>query len=318
MGNIQFNEKTVKEFTVFLDNDLNFVSKNLELMNKQLNDELEKIVIGFVTYLDNDLKFVSDNLRELNDALNEALKETFENDIKQHSYFKEHRFSPLKSSTNVMGYKKTTRETAYTYLLSHFLKESEFKNYLFKSILHLIGITKECELKDAESEVALPDGKSGRVDVLCICEEIDESGKNELLIEAKINHKEGKDQTQRYFDAKKDKAFAFLYLTVNETTPECNEFQNIIWIDLAAAFYAGYNSYKYHYYKINEKWSEVNFGWLEDSHEGIFLQMWLSNILTYLYHMKDIEKFNSNEYDMFIISARFMEKYKEVMGAING
>lgn len=46
--------------------------------------------------------------------------------------------------------------------------------------------------------------------------------------------------------------------------------------------------------------------------------MWLSNILTYLYHMKDIEKFNSNEYDMFIISARFMEKYKEVMGAING
>ena len=62
MDNIQANEQTVKEFIAFLDNDLNFISENLELMNKQLNDELNKIVKRFTTCLDEDFEFVKENL----------------------------------------------------------------------------------------------------------------------------------------------------------------------------------------------------------------------------------------------------------------
>lgn len=317
MYNTQVYNKNVKEFTTFLDNDLNFIANNLELMNEQLNNELAKIVLGFTTYSDNNIfKFVKDNLWKLNDELNKALKGTFDNDITEHPYFKEHRFSPLKSSTNIMGYKKTTSETAYTYLLSHFLKESKFRACLFKSILFLLKIDDKYTLKDAECEVRLDDGSLDRLDVLCICEKSKDE-KNELVIEAKIKSKEGKDQTQRYFEAKKQVAFGFVYLTVNETPPECDTFQNITWLDLAAAFYAGYNSYKFS--KTDEKdWHKVDFSKIEDSNDGIFFQMWLSNILTYLYNIKDIEEFNSNDYNKFIISSRFMEKYKEVMGAING
>lgn len=316
MDSTQANEKTVKEFVAFLDNDLHFISDNLELMNKQLNDELEKIVLGFTAYLDKNFEFVKENLVNLNEALNKALKETFDDNIINYPYFKEYRFSPLKSNTNVMGYKKITSETAYTYLLSHFLMESEFRDKLFKSILFLLKNKDEYTLKKAECEVVLPNDKSCRVDVLCTCNESKDK-KNELVIEAKITSKEGKDQTERYYEAKKDKAFGFVYLTVNETSPECEKFKNITWLDLAAAFYAGYNSYKFSK-TDKENWHTVNFSEIEDSNDGIFFQMWISNILTYLYGLDDIEQFNDNDYNMFIISARFMEKYKEVMEAING
>lgn len=316
MDNIQANEQTVKEFIAFLDNDLNFIYENLELMNKQLNDELNKIVKRFTTCLDEDFEFVKENLGDLNQALNEALKGTFKENIKRFSYFKEYRFSPLKSNTNVMGYKKITSETAYTYLLSHFLRESEFRDKLFKSILFLLKNHDEYTLKEAECEARLQDDSLDRLDVLCICNE-NEDGKNELVIEAKIKSKEGKDQTERYYKAKQNKAFGFVYLTVEEATPKCKEFKNITWLDLAAAFYAGYNSYKFS--KTDEKdWSTVDFSKIEDSNDGIFFQMWLSNILTHLYDIEDIEQFNDNDYNMFIMSARFMEKYKEVMEAING
>lgn len=193
--------------------------------------------------------------------------------------------------------------------------ESEFRDKLFKSILFLLKNKDEYTLKKAECEVVLPNDKSCRVDVLCTCNESKDK-KNELVIEAKITSKEGKDQTERYYEAKKDKAFAFIYLTVDATSPECNEFQNITWLDLAAAFYAGYNSYKF--IKTDEKdWHTIDFSKIEDCNDGIFFQMWISNILTYLYGLEDIENLKRNDYEMYILSARFMEKYEEIMEAIN-
>lgn len=315
MDNIQANEKTVKEFVAFLDNDLHFISENLELMNKQLNDELEKIVLGFTAYLDKDFKFVKDNLSNLNGELNKAFKETFENKIKQYPYFKEHRFSPLVKHTEILL--KPTQETANTKLLTLFLKQYEFKNYLLKSLLFLIEDKYKNKdnltIKDAESEVPI---KNGRIDVLCTCNEnID--GKNQIVIEAKIGQREQDKQTMNYYKAKENEAFKFIYLTKETQMPQCNHFKNITWLDLTAAFYAGYNSYKFSK-TDKENWYAVNFSEIEDSNEGIFFQMWLSNILTHLYHIEDIEQFNDNDYNMFIISARFMEKYKEVMEAING
>ncbi len=274
-----------------------------------------KTLKKFITYLDNDFEFISNNLHALDKQLNTALKQSYEQYIGHYNYFKEYRFSPLKTNTNILGYKKSSKETAYTQLLGHILKYSEFRDYLFKSILFLLNIDDDYTLKDAECEARLQDGSLDRVDVLCICNE-NEDEKNELIIEAKIKSKEGKDQTKRYYEAKKDKAFAFIYLTVDATSPECNEFQNITWLDLAAAFYAGYNSYKF--IKTDEKdWHTIDFSKIEDCNDGIFFQMWISNILTYLYGLEDIENLKRNDYEMYILSARFMEKYEEIMEAIN-
>ena len=55
-----------------------------------------------------------------------------------------------------------------------------------------------------------------------------------------------------------------------------------MWLELAAAFYAGYNTYKFMNNK-GSKWYEMMLGEKVNTYNGVYLQMWLSNILTYLY-----------------------------------
>lgn len=286
--------------------------------NKITKKEI-RIVENFIKYLASNLDFTKKNIEKLNDVLNDKLKAKFEEYMEAYIYFENYRFSPLRTNTNVLGYRKSYQETAYTNLLGHFLKNSVFKNNLLKSLLCLIDIDKNYDIEDIEIEDVNCEAKikSGKIDVLCMCNmAID--GKKEILIEAKVDAKESKGQTEKYYKYKKNDVFAFIFLTKEETTPACKEFKNITWLDLAAAFYAGYNSYKYHDYKINKEWYKVNFGQLEDSNDGIFFQMWLSNILTYLYGLEDIKNLKSNDYEMYILSARFMEKYEDIMEAING
>ncbi len=284
------------------------------MLNTMSNEEI-KTVKNFIAFLDNNYQFISKNLELMNKQLDETLKKVFNDYIEKYPYFKKYRFSPLKSSANIFG-NKPKKETAHTNLLGYFLKNSEFKNYLLKSMLCLIGINEDNTIKDVICEATINNDKADRIDVLCICNKnID--GNNEIVIEAKIHSKEMDGQTKKYYYAKQKTAFAFIYLTVEKEEPQCDKFINITWIDLVATFYAGYNSYKYS--KTNEiQWHNVDFEQLEDSNDGIFFQMWLSNILTYFYYIVDIDKLEENDYEIFNNCARFMEQYHKIMESING
>ncbi len=299
--------------------------------NKKLDYDTN-IVKDFIAFLN--IKYLVQNLSNINDELNKKLKDKLSKYLENYNYLN-NRFSPLRKHVDILY--KPTQETANTKLLTLFLKQYEFKNYLLKSLIYLIEDKDKNKdkyknkdnltIRDAESEVPI---KNGRIDVLCTCNEYID-GKNQIVIEAKIGQREQDKQTVNYYKAKEKTAFEFIYLTKETQMPQCEHFKNITWLDLAAAFYAGYNRYKHNKNKksfnihSNIEWKEIKFGELEDTNEGIFFQMWLSHILTHLYEVKDIDSvlkkhniLEENEYRQINQSVSFIEKYEYIMVKIYG
>lgn len=303
------------------------------MSTKSLSKSEIEVIAGFLKFpytklnttiiqvdkLNKSYEFLKQNLQSLNNELNNLLKGKYGNYIEKYTYFVDSKFSPIKFSANVFApVGKTHKETSYTFMLSYFLNLDEFKDYLFKALLFLIN---EKNMKShfsydkyiLDNVVAEEYNEGyGRIDVVCKCKNT-----KELIIEAKINASERLNQTDDYFECKKDTAFAFVFLSIDGKEADNMNFTNLSWFDLSAAFYAGYNSYKLKKYNINQ-WDKVDFGSLEDSINGIYLQMWLSNILTHLYKIEDIDKIEKNEYSMFSLISKFINEYEKVMEALNG
>ncbi|MCI6475764.1 MAG: hypothetical protein MSA07_08740 [Mucispirillum sp.] len=263
-------------------------------------------------------EFVKKNIETFNDEVVSYFTEYYNELINKYKYFATDCFSPLRSNANVFAAvnEDVYKETAYTSLLGYFLRDRDFGQDLFRSLLISIGIYDKYTLENVQCEQK---DYIRRYDVVCICN--DES---KLIIEAKINAIESESQTDDIYLFNADDTFAFIYLTVDSSNA-CNEhFKSLSWNRLAAAFYAGYNTYRY---KLEQNlnndvyWKELDFSKTANTNNGIYLQMWLSNIMTYLYDIEEISNgdINQNEHlSIYTKCAEFIKDYENIMEELNG
>lgn len=263
-------------------------------------------------------EFVKNNIKNFNDEVVSYFTEYYNELIYKYKYFVTDCFSPLRSNANIFAVvnENVYKETAYTSLLRYFLRDKDFGQDLFRALLVSVDEYNKYILKEIHCEQY---DEIRRYDVVCIC-----NNKEELVIEAKINTKESEGQTDDIYLWKYDDAFCFVFLTV-KGDDACNEnFKSLSWKKLAAALYAGYNTYRY---KLEQNlnndvdWKELDFSKTVNTNNGIYLQMWLSNIMTYLYDIEEISNgdINHNEHlSIYTKCAEFIKDYETIMEELNG
>lgn len=263
-------------------------------------------------------EFVKNNIKTFNDEVVSYFTEYYNELIDEYKYFVTDCFSPLRSNANVFAVvnENVYKETAYTSLLGYFLRDKDFGQDLFRALLVSVGIYDKCTLEDVKCEQK---DYIRRYDVVCICND-----GSKLIIEAKINAIESERQTDDiYYYNSYDDCY-FIYLTIDGSNA-CNEhFESLSWNKLAAAFYAGYNTYRYGLMKkLNNdiSWKGLDFSTIVNTNNGIYLQMWLSNIMTYLYNIEKISNgdINQNEHlSIYTKCAEFIKDYENIMEELNG
>lgn len=225
-------------------------------------------------------------------------------------------FSPFVSSPNVFAplNQATKKETAYTSMVGYFLQDKDFGQYLYKGLCRLIGIKQIKEMKSVVCEKTAKD--YGRLDIF-----IKSKDEKNIIIEAKVTAQESGNQLKNYSDCFKEyrekyqrKQNTLVLLTIYNDIQH-KDFKNIMWLELAAAFYAGYNTYKFMNNK-GSKWYEMKLGEKDDTYNGVYLQMWLSNILTYLYEIDEIDEIDDTELYKYNFFNYFVKTYISIMNEI--
>lgn len=235
--------------------------------------------------------------------------------IRKYPYLNEC-FAPFVRSPNIFAplNQNTKKETAYTSMIGYFLQDKEFGQYLYRGLCCLLGLKQIKSMTKVVCEKV--EQNYGRLDVF-----IESEDEKCIIIEAKVNAKESGNQLtnySEYFNKGREKyqrkKNILVLLTIYDDITH-RDYKNISWLELAAAFYAGYNTYKFMESR-GSNWHTINLGEKVDTYNGIYLQMWLSNILSYLYEIEDINEITEIELHKYNLYNSFVDTYITIMNEI--
>ncbi len=224
---------------------MNFNNEGIMRLTKPFLKELDMV---YQTCVKRNTTVSEEDFKTIQKVLTRTEKHIKDKLIKEKTKFPENPiFAPF-SLFEIFG--KEYDELHYTKTLGWFLDKKNshgFKDSLFKSLVPLFKLKNEVTDYSVETELSDQENKKNRVDIK-IKGRLDNNKSFTVIIEAKINSSEGKNQLERYdkeYCGRKNCNFIFLTLDgIQGKTDNKNKWQSVSWKEIAVRLLSILKEYK--------------------------------------------------------------------------